>query len=267
MPDHRPGRRSPLTGCFTWSRASRGGPAWRGAASRRCRRTRPSAKPKSSFSRCPTTGSRAFPPPSRRPCRVARWWSVSIPPRPAPARPHGPPGQRDLRDASRHPPVFSDEADPETRRDFFGGVRARQHIVCALVQGPRGYPRGEALAREMFAPVMRAHRVTVEQMAILEPALSETTSQTCHHGDPRGHGRSGPPRRASRGGARLPARAHPYPAGHLLRGDRRPKLRRRGHGDDRARDQIIRPDWKRVFEPEIIRECTGSDPSPPTGVR
>ena len=30
----------------------------------------------------------------------------------------------------------------------------------------------------MFAPVMRAHRVTVEQMAMLEPALSETVVAT-----------------------------------------------------------------------------------------
>ena len=31
----------------------------------------------------------------------------------------------------------------------------------------------------MYAPVMRAHRVSVEQMAILEPVLSETVTGTC----------------------------------------------------------------------------------------
>jgi hypothetical protein len=48
------------------------------------------------------------------------------------------------------------------------------------MQGTDGdYARGEAIARTIFAPVMRAHRVTVEQMAILEPALSETFVLTC----------------------------------------------------------------------------------------
>ena len=74
-----------------------------------------------------------------------------------------------------HPPVINDETDPEARRDFFGGVKAKQHIVCALMQGPEeAYEQGEAIARQMFRPVMRSHRVTVEQMAMLEPALSET---------------------------------------------------------------------------------------------
>ena len=78
-----------------------------------------------------------------------------------------------------HPPIINDETDPEARKDFFGGV-AKQHIVCALMQGPEGdYERGVEIARQMFAPVMRAHRVTVEQMAILEPALTETVILTC----------------------------------------------------------------------------------------
>jgi D-apionate oxidoisomerase len=79
-----------------------------------------------------------------------------------------------------HPPVFNDETDPEARRDFFGGIKAKQHIVCALMQGPEeAYALGEELARTIFAPVMNAHRCTVEQMAILEPVLSETVAATC----------------------------------------------------------------------------------------
>lgn len=77
-----------------------------------------------------------------------------------------------------HPPIFNDE-EGEDRRDFFGGVRAKQHIVCALMQGPEAhYALCEEVARAIYAPVMRAHRVTVEQMAILEPALSETVGAT-----------------------------------------------------------------------------------------
>jgi D-apionate oxidoisomerase len=77
-----------------------------------------------------------------------------------------------------HPPIFNDE-DGEARLDFFGGVKARQHIVCALMQGPEEhYALCEEVARAIYAPVMRSHRCTVEQIAILEPALSETVGAT-----------------------------------------------------------------------------------------
>ena len=79
-----------------------------------------------------------------------------------------------------HPPVFNYDATPEERRDFFGGVKAPQAIVCALLQGPDAdYKRGEDLAVAMYAPVTRSHRVTVEQMAILEPAMAETVAACC----------------------------------------------------------------------------------------
>src|SRR6202167_4390510 len=34
-----------------------------------------------------------------------------------------------------HPPVFNDETDLEAKRDYFGGITAKQHIVCSLIQG------------------------------------------------------------------------------------------------------------------------------------
>ena len=37
----------------------------------------------------------------------------------------------------------------------------------------------ERLAATMFAPVTRSHRITVDQMAMLEPALSETLTNGC----------------------------------------------------------------------------------------
>ncbi|MCR8722770.1 phosphogluconate dehydrogenase C-terminal domain-containing protein [Frigidibacter sp. ROC022] len=74
-----------------------------------------------------------------------------------------------------HPPIFNDETELEAKRDFFGGLKARQHIVSALMQGPEeDYAKGEEIAKVIWAPVMRSHRVTVEQMALLEPGLSET---------------------------------------------------------------------------------------------
>jgi D-apionate oxidoisomerase len=74
-----------------------------------------------------------------------------------------------------HPPIFNDETDPVAKLDRFGGIAAKQHIVCALMQGPEeAYALGEEISRTIWAPVMRSHRVTVEQMALLEPGLSET---------------------------------------------------------------------------------------------
>jgi hypothetical protein len=155
-----------------------------------------------------------------------------------------------------HPPVFSDETDPEAQRDFFGGVKAKQNVVCALIRGTdEDYARGEALVRVIFAPVMKVHRVTVEQMAILEPALSETTSQTCLQ----------VVREALDEAIRLgvPAEAaRDFLLGHIKIqlaiffnevdvqfSDGAKKAM------DRARSQIIQPDWKKVFEPENIHDC------------
>jgi len=78
-----------------------------------------------------------------------------------------------------HPPLFHDETRPEAMTDWFGGVHAKQHIVCALHRGTESdYAKGEQLARDIYAPVMDAYRVTVEQMAILEPAMAETFAAT-----------------------------------------------------------------------------------------
>lgn len=78
-----------------------------------------------------------------------------------------------------HPSIFGIETDPDAQRDYFGGVKARQAIVCALMQGPEEhYALCEEVARAIYAPVVRAHRCTVEGIAILEPALSETVGAT-----------------------------------------------------------------------------------------
>lgn len=74
-----------------------------------------------------------------------------------------------------HPPIFNDETTPEGRTDYFGGIAAKQGIVNALMQGPEEhYALGEAVGKAIYAPVVRSHRVTVDQMALLEPGLSET---------------------------------------------------------------------------------------------
>lgn len=78
-----------------------------------------------------------------------------------------------------HPPLYNDEMTEEARTDWFGGVKAKHHIVCALHHGPEeDYAKGEAIAKDIYKPVMKSFRITVEQMAILEPALAETFTAT-----------------------------------------------------------------------------------------
>src|SRR3546814_2629047 len=55
---------------------------------------------------------------------------------------------------------------PAARDDRFGGLHARQSIVSALMQGPEEhYALGEEIARVIWAPILRSHKVTVDQMA------------------------------------------------------------------------------------------------------
>jgi hypothetical protein len=79
-----------------------------------------------------------------------------------------------------HPSIFNWEEDPEAMKDHFGGLKAKQSIVCALMKGnDEDYVMGEKLAKTFYAPVWRAHRITVAQMGLLEPALVETLASTC----------------------------------------------------------------------------------------
>lgn len=78
-----------------------------------------------------------------------------------------------------HPLIFNDDADPKARRDFFGGAYAKQSITSALMQGPEeAFDLGENVAKTIYAPILRSYRLTVEQMALLEPGLSETVCAT-----------------------------------------------------------------------------------------
>lgn len=155
-----------------------------------------------------------------------------------------------------HPPIFNDETDPEARTDFFGGIAAKQHIVCALMQGPdQAYQLGETIARQIYAPVMRAHRVTVEQMAILEPVLSETVTATCltvirEAVDEAA--RRGVPEQAARDfvlghlNVEIAIVFQELPNGTFSDGALK--------AIDKAKSVLFQPDWKRVFEPEAIRQ-------------
>jgi len=78
-----------------------------------------------------------------------------------------------------HPSIFGAETTLEAQQDYFGGVAAKQAIVCCLMQGPEEhFTLCEEVAKTIFKPVSRSHRVTLENMAVLEPALSETVGAT-----------------------------------------------------------------------------------------
>lgn len=73
-----------------------------------------------------------------------------------------------------HPPLFSlaTKTDAE-RTDYHGGI-APQSIVCALMQGPEEhYALGARVCEAMWSPIIKTYRMSLEQLAILEPGLSE----------------------------------------------------------------------------------------------
>lgn len=81
-----------------------------------------------------------------------------------------------------HPPLYDilREPDPDARRDFWGGGLAQQAIVFAIAWGDESKADAvEQLVRDMFRPIHRSHRITVDQMALLEPALTETLANGC----------------------------------------------------------------------------------------
>lgn len=79
-----------------------------------------------------------------------------------------------------HPSIFNWEPTESAFRDFYGGISAKQSIVVALMAGSEAhYQLGEKVAQDMYAPIDQTYRITLEQMAILEPAMVETLAQTC----------------------------------------------------------------------------------------
>lgn len=155
-----------------------------------------------------------------------------------------------------HPSVFNDETDPEARRDYFGGLKAKQAIVCALMRGPEAhYALAEDVAKRMYAPVMRAHRASVDQMAILEPVLSETITATCLTVIREATDeavRRGVPEQA----------AFDFVLGHInvelaILFNQLPGVRMSDAANravERAKTEIFAPDWKKVFERDAITE-------------
>lgn len=154
-----------------------------------------------------------------------------------------------------HPAMFYEQPTDEARRDLFGGVAAVQDIVIALLQGSEeAFAQARELCLRIFAPVGTAHRITVEQMAILEPAMAEVVAASAATiiGEALEEAvRRGVPREAARA----------FMLGHV----QVPLAIVLGATDapfsDAARiaiayglDHIYRPEWREVFEPDRVRE-------------
>ena len=144
--------------------------------------------------------------------------------------------------------------------DHFGGIAARQAIVCALMKGnEKDYNRGEELARTFYAPVSKAHRITVEQMGLLEPALVDTLASTCIYII-----RKGLDEVINRG---VPAEAaRDFLLGHLRihlaeQFDELPGVvfsDAENKALTRRLQQFIRDDWKKIFEPDNVMDQINS---------
>ncbi len=159
-----------------------------------------------------------------------------------------------------HPSIFNWEPVEENMKDHFGGIAAKQSIVCALMRGSaEDYLKGEELACTFYAPVFRSHRITVEQMGLLEPALVETLASTCIYVI-----RQGLDEVIKRG---VPAEAaRDFLLGHLriqmavlfnelpgaVFSDAANKALQRGL------KEFIKEDWKKVFEPENVKDQIAS---------
>ncbi len=155
-----------------------------------------------------------------------------------------------------HPPLYNDETDMAARRDYHGGI-ARQAIVCALMQGPEEhYALGAEICAAMWSPVTKVHRVTTEQLAILEPGLSEMVAMcmvdVMTEAVDECATRYGIPREA----------AHDFLMGHLnveiamwfgyspkVPSDAALRLLEFG------KSKIIKETWREALSPEVVREA------------
>lgn len=152
-----------------------------------------------------------------------------------------------------HPPLFGEQATPEARKDFFGGIFATQDIVIALIQGSEeAFAQAETLCIAMFAPVVKAHRITVEQMAILEPAMAEVVAASAAvlmKEALEEAVRAGVPREAATsfmlGHAQIPLAIVFGAIGSPFSDAAKIAIRR-------GTEMVIKPDWKKVFEPEYV---------------
>ncbi|MEM2841950.1 MAG: phosphogluconate dehydrogenase C-terminal domain-containing protein [Thermoproteota archaeon] len=154
-----------------------------------------------------------------------------------------------------HPPLFGEQETPEAREDLFGGIAAKQDIVIALVKGDEVLFRvAEQICIDMFAPVVKCHKITLEQMVLLEPAAAEVVvaAAACIMKEALDEVmRRGVPEEAARafilGHTQIPL-AIVFGKVSSPFSDAAKIAIRHGY------EKVFRREWKEVFKPEIIRE-------------
>ncbi len=165
-----------------------------------------------------------------------------------------------------HPSIFRYEPTREAQKDYFGGVAASQAIVCALMQGPEEhYALCEDIAKIIYQPVSRSHRVTVEGLAILEPGLSETIGATLVTALREATDRAiekGVPKEA----------AMDFMLGHLgiemgILFEDFPGQFSDGaiYAINQAKPKLLKEDWLKVLEPDEIKQSVQEICNPPKG--
>jgi len=74
-----------------------------------------------------------------------------------------------------HPSVFLQRSSSDEWADTFGGIAAPQDVVAALESGDQMVrDRTEQVIRTIYSPVVDVHWVTVKQLTVLEPTVTET---------------------------------------------------------------------------------------------
>jgi hypothetical protein len=155
-----------------------------------------------------------------------------------------------------HPSIFNWEPVEENMKDHFGGIAAKQSIVCSIIRGTsEDYIIGEELACTFYAPVSRSHKITVEQMGLLEPALVETLASTCIYVIRQGLDeviRRGVPAEAARdfllGHLRIQLAVLFNELPGAVFSDAANKALQRGL------KEFINEDWRKVFEPDNVKD-------------
>jgi ketopantoate reductase len=152
-----------------------------------------------------------------------------------------------------HPSVFLQRKTEAELNDTFGGIAAPQEVVAALESGNADKQAvAEEVIRQMYAPVLNVHWVTVKQLAYLEPTLVEVVA--CMVGDLLNEA--------------LQETIHtvgvPEPAARaMLMGHVQVALANGLRGDnpfsdacliamDYGRDKLIKDDWKSIFNDDEL---------------
>jgi hypothetical protein len=165
-----------------------------------------------------------------------------------------------------HPPLYDllEEPDVAARHDYWGGGLATQAVVFATAWGDEEHAAAvERVVIDMFAPISRSHRITVHQMAMLEPALTETLTNGCIAVIREGMERvvaSGVPQEAT----------FDFLMGHLQIGIALIFERfdwRLSEGAqlalEQSRQTLFRDDWHKIFDDDhlmaSLRQITGGD--------